>query len=107
MEDYFQVEVDDFITGEFLFLSAKEVPIKVDEWILRDVQSVDQTGWIVSTYCYTYHCFMKFLIVGYEAKPWHNDYTIRRGFTRTMNIDDMAYHGSEKDYLEWMQPTNP
>ena len=48
---------------------------------------------------------MRFLIVNYKAKPWHNNYTIRRGFTRTMSISDMAFHGTKQDYIEWMKIT--
>lgn len=106
MEDFFQTDVDDFDSGSFLFLSAKEVAIKTDEKLLSDVEWVAEKGTIVSTYCYTYKCYMKFLIVDYKAKPWHNDYTIRRGFTRTMNIDDMAFHGSTNDFIEWMKIGN-
>ncbi len=103
MEDYFQVDVDDFFTGKFLFLSAREVDIIVDDKILEDVETVDKKGVLVSTYCYTYKRYMKFLIVNYKAKPWHNNYTIRRGFTRTMQIDDMAFHGTKEDYIRWME----
>lgn len=108
MEDYFQLDVDDFCSGDFLFLSAKEVDIIVDDKLMEDIEEYDKKGTIVSTYCYTYKCYMRFLIVNYKAKPWHNNYTIRRGFTRTMSISDMAFHGTKQDYIEWMKITpNP
>jgi hypothetical protein len=103
MEDYFQTDVDDFDSGSFLFLSAKEVDIIVDDKLMEDIGEVDKKGIIVSTYCYTYSRYMKFLIINYKAKPWHNNYTIKRGFTRTMNIDDMAFQGTKDDYIEWMK----
>lgn len=103
MEDFFQLDVDDFTTGIFLFLSAKEVDIITDKELLEDVEWVSEKGIIVSTYCYTYSSYMKFLIVDFRVKPWHNTYTVRRAFTRTMGIDWMAFHGSKEDFIEWMK----
>jgi hypothetical protein len=107
MEDYFQTEVDDFDTGRFLFLSAKEVDIVTDDVIFENTEQVDEKGIIVSAYCYNYKRYMKMLIVNYKLKPWHNNFTVRRRFVGTMPIDDIAFHGTKEDYIEWMniQPT--
>lgn len=50
LEDFFQVSVDDFHSGDFLFLSAKKVRTKSDERLLEEVDYFDEYGWVISTW---------------------------------------------------------
>lgn len=103
MEDFFQTDVDDFETGVFMFISEKQVKIIVDDKLMEDCEWVAETGTIVSVYCFNYKRYMKLLCVEFRAKPYHNSYTIRRGFIRTHAIDDMAFQGTREDFIEWMR----
>lgn len=107
MADYFQIEVDDFIDGHFLLLSAKEVDVITNDEIMSMCESVAETGWLISTYCYTYSQYMKLLLVQFKSKPWENNYTIRREFCHTMPIDYMADNMSKDEYIDWMEIIKP
>jgi hypothetical protein len=103
LEDFYQVEVDDFRHGHFLFLSATKVKIRTDAVLFQDVESVDEYGWIVSTYSYTVHYYEKILLCNFKAIPWHNHYKIRGRLASLNGCDGYAIENTTEEFIEWMK----
>lgn len=101
--DFFQVEVDDFIDGDFLFISADIIKIKRNKHIWEDCEAVDKYGWKIKTYCYTYKRYWDILICNYKSKPWHNHYHIEGNIAAANRCDGYCLTGDVQDFIEWMQ----
>ncbi len=106
MDDFFQTEVDEFHNGLFLFLSAKEVNIKVDRDVLEKIENYESKGWIVSTYCYTAKLYYKILVCDYQPKPWQNHYHIEAVLSESNGCYGYAIKSSIEEFIEWMQITD-
>lgn len=103
LQDFFQVEVDDFNNGNFLFLSAKKVKTKSNEKLREEVESFDEYGWLISTWCYDCKYYYKIFVCGYKPKAWKNNYHIR-GLLSDLNAGDgYAVHDTIEDFIEWME----
>ena len=101
LEDFFQVAVDDFHSGEFLFLSVKKVKTKSDEKLLDEVESFDEYGWVISTWCYDCKYYYKIFVCQYRQKPWKNHYHIE-GMLANLNGCDSNSNIPISDFVEWM-----
>lgn len=101
LEDFFQTDVDEFHSGDFLFLSAKDIELKTSDKLFEMVESVDERGWIISTYCYTTKAYTKILLFGCRAKAWQNGYHIRYEIA-FINNADYAFKEDCNDFIDWM-----
>ena len=102
LEDFFQVEVDDFNNGYFLFLSAKKVKTKSDEKLMEDVESFDEYGWVISTWCYSCKYYYKIFVCNYKSKPWHNNYHIRSHLSAINGCDGFTATETIEEFISWM-----
>jgi len=102
LQDFFQVEVDDFHSGEFLFLSAKKVKTKHNEKLLQDVDSFDEYGWIISTWCYDCKYYYKIFICQYQQKDWKNNYHIESLLAELNGCDGYSVNDNITEFVQWM-----
>lgn len=102
LEDYFQIDVDDFHNGNFLFLSAQKVKTKINEDLTNRIESYDEYGWIISTYCYDYSIYHKIFICEHKLNPWQNHYHAEMELACANNCDGYAVNNSLSDFIEWM-----
>lgn len=103
LEDFFQTDVDDFRSGDFMFISADIVKIKCNKHIWKDCEAVDKFGWVIKTYCYTYKTYWNILICNYKSKPWHNHYHIEGNIASSNGCHGYCLTGDIKDFIEWME----
>lgn len=102
LDDFFQVEVDDFHSGKFLFLSAKKVKTKSDEKLLDEVESFDEYGWVISTWCYDCKYYYKIFVCQYRQKAWKNHYHIESMLAGLNGCDGYAVNSPIEEFVEWM-----
>ncbi len=102
LEDFFQVEVDDFHSGYFLFLSAKKVKTRGSEKLLSEVESFDEYGWIISTWSYDYKFYYKIFVCQYRQKAWKNHYHIESLLAELNGCDGYSVNNSIEEFVEWM-----
>lgn len=103
LEDFFQVQVDVFYSGEFLFLSAKKVRTKSDKELLDELESFDEYGWVISTWCYNYKCYHKIFVCQYRQKAWKNHYRIENMLAVLNGCDIYAGNNNINAFIEWME----
>lgn len=103
IESFFQLDVDEFEDGNFLFLSAKEVYIKTDKYIKDKTKNVDNKGWIISTYCYTNKWYHKILVCEYKQMPWENHYHIESALAGVNGCDCFAVNETIEEFLTWIE----
>jgi hypothetical protein len=103
LDDFFQVKVDDFHSGEFLFLSAKKVKTKSDAKLLDEVESFDEYGWIISTWCYNFKYYYKIFVCQYRQKAWKNHYHIESMLAGLNGCDGYAVNNTIEEFTEWME----
>ena len=103
LADFFQVEVDEFHQGVFLFLSAKKVKTTTDSKLFENIEFVDEYGWVISTYCYSSNYYYKIFICQYRAKPWHNNYHIRSYLAGINGCDGYTVVDTIEDFVDWME----
>jgi hypothetical protein len=106
LEDFFQVEVDEFNHGNFLFLSAKKVKVILNDKLLEEIESIDEDGWVISTYCYDTKFHYKIFICDYKARAWRNNYNIRSLISLLNCCDGFSVHSPIQDFIEWMEIIN-
>lgn len=102
LQDFHQIDVDDFYDGDFMFSSAKEIKVKTNDDVNADVISVEEIGWIVKVYDYNNHYYVKILICDYTSKPWHNNYVIKGKLCRANDCDYWGDYTLE-GFLEWIE----
>ena len=95
--------VDDFQDGEFLFLSAKKVKTESDEELIDLVESFDEYGWIISTWCYTDKCYLRIFVCEHTEKMWKNSYQIRLILAKLNGCSGYAINDSIEGFVEWMK----
>jgi len=103
LEDFFQVDVDDFHRGTFLFLSVKQVKTKSDEKLLEYIDGFDEYGWIISTYNYDLKCYYKIFVCKYTQKAWKNHYRIEGMLSGLNGCNGSAGNITIKEFIEWME----
>lgn len=103
LDDFFQVSVDEFHRGTFLFLSAKKVKTKFNNKLLEDVESFDEYGWVISTYCYDYKSYHKIFVCEYKQKPWKNHYHIEALLSSLNCCHGYAVNNSIEEFFDWMK----
>jgi len=102
LSDFFQIDVDDFHSGNFLFLSAKKVKTNTDSDLMNDIHSCDEFGWVISTYCYDYKMFYKIFICEYLQMAWKNHYHIEVSLSALNKCDGYSANNTIHDFVEWM-----
>jgi hypothetical protein len=102
LSDFFQTKVDDFEDGRFLFLSAKKVRTKTTKNLLGKIQSYDEYGWIISTYCYNAKYYYKIFVCDYRQKAWKNHYHIESELAAINGCDGYAVKNSIEEFIDWM-----
>lgn len=103
IEDFFQIEVDNFRDGIFMFISADIVKIKWNKHLTENCDSIDKYGWKIQTYCYTYKMYYNILICNYKQKPWKNHYNIESNIAHANKCDGFSVEGDINDFIEWMK----
>jgi hypothetical protein len=103
VESFFQVSVDDFHDGEFLFLSAKKVNTKTDEKLLNEIESVDEYGWVISTWCYDCKYYYKIFVCEYKQRAWKNHYHIESKLASLNGCDGYSLNITIDEFIEWME----
>lgn len=102
IENFFQLEVDEFEDGKFLFISAKEVYIKTNKYLQDKTESVNNKGYIVSTYCYNNKSYHKILVCKYKSMPWENHYHIESQLASANRCDCFAINETIEEFLSWI-----
>ena len=102
LDDFFQVEVDSFHSGEFLFLSAKKVKTIISDSIINDIKTFDEYGWIINTYCYNFKSYFKIFVCPYDTNGYVNNYEIRAIFAMENDCDGYSVNSPIEEFLEWM-----
>lgn len=105
LSDFFQTDVDEFHSGDFILLSIKQVKMKGNEKLSEMVESLADMGWMASTYCYTHSRYLKILVGEYVPKPWKNHYHIE-GNIASENGADHFIHGTIEGFKEWATVSN-
>lgn len=103
LSDFFQTEVDEFHDGHFLFLSAKEVKLKINEKLSEMIDYNSEKGFIISTYCYSTKQYHKIFVFDCKQKGWQNNYDIRCLLATLNGCDENAVQSDIKDFIEWME----
>jgi len=103
LESFFQLDVDEFEHGYFLFLSAKQVYIKTNKYLLEKTKNVDNKGYIISTYCYNNKSYHKILICEYKQMPWENHYHIESHLAGANGCDCFAVNETIEEFLTWIE----
>jgi len=103
LEDFSQTAVDDFQDGEFLFLSAKKVKTESNEELIDLVESFDEYGWIISTWCYTDKCYLRIFVCEYKQKMWRNHYQIEEILAQLNRCNGYAVNNTIEEFVEWMK----
>lgn len=99
IEDFFQTDVDEFYSGDFMFLSYKKIAIRGSKFILDNVKNWDEYGHVISVYSYTNKRYFKILVMEYNQKAWKNHYHIEMEFAQQNNAE-YFFHSSIEEFLE-------
>lgn len=102
IESFFQLDVDEFEHGIFLFLSAKEVYIETNKYLKDKTKNIDNKGHIISTYNYTNKSYHKILICEFTSMPWENHYHIESNLANANGCDGYSVNESIEQFLTWM-----
>ena len=103
LEDFFQIAVDDFHSGEFLFLSAKKVKTESNKNLIDLVESFDEYGWVISTWCYNLKCYLRIFVCEYKQKMWKNSFHIESILAQLNGCNGYAVNSSIEEFVEWMK----
>ena len=103
LDDFFQLDVDEFENGYFLFLSVKKVKPKLNEKVTKMIDRIDDTGFIISTYCYCWKSYYKIFVCDYMQKPWQNEFHIRDMLATLNGCHGFAVQSDMVDFTDWMR----
>jgi hypothetical protein len=104
LTDFFQIAIDDFCDGDFMFLSVKNVKTKVDDSVNKRLKRIDEHGWIISTWSYYLKRHYKIFVCDYAQSGWENSYHLSSDIANLNGCDGYAQCSSIQDFSEWVQP---
>ena len=84
-------------------MSAKKVKTESNKKLIDLVESFDEYGWTISTWCYTDKCYLRIFVCEYKQKMWKNSYHIESILAQLNGCNGYAVNNTIEEFVEWMK----